>query len=186
MSSITSAHPWSFATWRKFSLRTLRWVSAPPVSSHRNNSADLPLVSTFLYSNCRFSYLSSLPSMPYASGYIRRHRGLLAFLKVWPTLQWVLSKQQRLTRGGRDNFRERMANVQISNKTELPEHSQEHKLSEKQLLRTQSPNSCGTKDPSITIIYHPENTLFVLHCQCSTDPICFWTEEEESEGERNE
>lgn len=41
-----------------------------------------------------------------------------------------------------------------------------------------------TKDPSITIIYNAENTLFVFHCQWPIDHICFWTEEKERERER--
>lgn len=70
--------------------------------------------------------------------------------------------------------------AQCSNKTAVLKSCKKPKkklnLSDKQLLRTQSLNFPVTKDLSIAIIYHPENTLLLSHCQCPTDHISLRTE----------
>ena len=73
-SQLTSAHPGSYAWWRKFPLKALptRWLSFPPVSPQSNNSVQATPAPFSCTPSCLFSNSSSLicPVLLATLGYI--------------------------------------------------------------------------------------------------------------------
>lgn len=118
------------------SLSTLptRWVSAPPVSPHRNNSVDLPLGPTFLHLNCSFSYLSSLPRLVLldSSGYTGIYLPSWKFGPLY-SQRWVNSTV--LPEVG-DTISGREWRMHSSQTKLKPPNTVRSTLSDKQLLRT--------------------------------------------------
>lgn len=153
---LTSTYPWSFTLQGCF-LQELLPSSLLSATTEVTPHIDLvPQCPLFL--NCSLAYwvMSCAPGCT---------RLWLPFRKFGKLSRVCQAKKEQIGRGEKTNFTVvGRGSEQRSNKSAVVKSSQEHRLSEKQLLRIQSLSFPVTKDLGRTIIYHPANTLFLSHC----------------------